>query len=140
MSPTAYKDNEIFANTQQNVMCDLLFAKLVAQFPPAEDDTENIYVFEGVLLTGKASAILQEGADAPISNIVFQTNKEDIYKYLLDNIKTIFNCKIVKFQERILFYPRDFYFEIWYTPVLLKPTEKNGIQAQYIAFIPEETL
>ena len=140
MTTTAYKDNSIFANTLQNAMCDLLFTKLVAKFPPAVDDVDNDFIYKGILLTGKAANVLHEEAEQPINNIIFQTNKEDVYKFLLANIKTIFNCKIVKFQERILFYPRDFYFEVWYTPGTLKPILRENIYVQEFGFIPEETL
>ena len=140
MTTTAYTDNRIFASKQLNAMCDLMFTSLVETFPPGVQDIDNDFIYKGIILSGKSAAIIHNEAVASINNIIFQTDKTEIYEYLLARIKTVFNCKIVKFQERILFYPRDFFFEVWLTPGNLKPILLENIYVQEFVFIPSETL
>ena len=136
MNITSYTDNQIFTNNQINALCDLLFSKLVDAFPPVGLDVDNDYVYQGIILSGKAAEITQNPKVEAANNIIFQTDNAALYKFVQDNFKTIFNCSGIVFQERTLFYPFDYYFEVWYDPTALHPVVSNNVYMQDIDFIP----
>ncbi len=141
MTTTSYTDNAIFANPRANALCDLLFTKLVVQFPPDIADPDNYYIYKGILLSGVASSLLQFEPKKDIKNITFEVNKNDIIAWLKANVGTIFKCSVINFKERILFYPfNEFYFEIWFTKENLEENYENGIYIQSLSNINPETL
>ena len=141
MNSTSYTDNEIFANPQINAIIDLLFQKLEIQFPAGDSDRNNNFLFQGLILSGKAANILQGATDEPVNNIVFETFNIDIYDYFIRFIDEDFpNSNSIKFKDRILFYPYGHFFEIWFAKTTLSPVSTNGIYIQSKNNIPEETL
>lgn len=142
MTATAYTTNTIFENSQVNALCDLLFKKLIEQFPPElPEDPDNFFVYKGIVLSGAAAAIMQGATEVGINNITFETDQEDILKWLQTNIGKIFNCRVINFKNRILFYPFDkYYFEIWWCPGGCKEILSSGIYIQDDSFINPETL
>jgi hypothetical protein len=141
MTTTSYTDNSIFESAQLNAICDFIFTKLVEAFPPGSGDPTNNFVYRGVILSGRAAAILQGATSADINNVIFQVSNPDIISYLRNNLVSLFNCKQVDFKERILFYPLDNHFEIWITDSLdMHPREESRIQVQTDTYIPTQTL
>ena len=140
MTPTSYTDHTIFDNPQVNSICDYIFAKLVAQFPPDVSDLENDFIYKGFILSGRGAAIMQGASGILLENIIFQTYQEEIYRYLKTNLADIFKCPVIIFKERILCYPLGFYFEIWWSDDPLNETLNSGIYIQQTASIPSETL
>lgn len=142
MTSTAYTTNTIFENPQVNALCDLLFKKLIEQFPPVlPDDPDNFFVYKGIVLSGKGAAIMQGATEVGINNITFETDQEDILKWLQTNVGKIFNCRVINFKNRILFYPFDkYYFEIWWRSDGCKELLSSGIYIQDDSFINPETL
>ena len=136
----SYTSEKIFAEERVNNILDYLFTKLVEKFPATIPDPDNDYVYKGLLLTGKASAIMQGATNVEIKNITLQVDDELIYNFLYDIIPKLFNCKVIIFKERILFYPFDLFFEIWLTPGDLKPILNTTVYVQDTIFIPTETL
>lgn len=135
MTTTAYFDNQIFTDNRINQICDLIFQKLVQRFPPVAPDLKNDFVYEHFILSGQAAETLQEPKITPIKNIIFQTDNLEIYNFLVQNYKTILNAAGIVFKERILLYPLEFFFEIWYTPNDLDVLQSNGIIVQNIESI-----
>lgn len=136
-----YTKNKIFANPRANALCDLLFTKLLAQFPAQRADPENEFLYYGILLSGVAASILQGETSKDIKNITFEVDKNEIMTWLQANVGTIFNCSVINFKERILFYPfNEFYFEIWLAKKDLKQFSTNGIYVQGLSDINPETL
>jgi hypothetical protein len=141
MTTTSYTDNSIFENAQVNAICDYIFTSLVEAFPPETGDPINNFVYHGVILSGRAAAILQGATIVDIKNLIFQVSDPDIISYLRNNLSKLFNCKQIDFKERILFYPLDYHFEIWITEGAdMYPTEESRIQVQTSSNIPTETL
>lgn len=141
MTTTSYTDNSIFASVQLNAICDYIFTNLVDAFPPESGDPTNNFVYHGVILSGRAAAILQGATTVDINNVIFQVSDPDIISYLRNNLSKLFNCKQIDFKERILFYPLDNHFEIWITESGdMHPTEESRIQVQTSSNIPTETL
>jgi hypothetical protein len=139
MTSNSYTEETIFRDRRINGIIDMMFAKLVEHFPPEGTDTENDFVFKQIILSGKAAEVIQNPKSQPAKAIIFETSNDDIYEYLFLNLKKIYNCKVIAFKERILFYPQDFYFEIWKAETL-NQVEENGIWLQHINDIPEEML
>jgi hypothetical protein len=141
MNTTSYTTNNIFANKQVNALCDLLFTKLVAQFPPAVGDPDNFFIYKGIILSGNGAKIMNGATATNLKNIVFECDELSVFQFLTANIHNIFPGKSIKFKNRILAYPfDDYYFEIWYNPTLNKETLNSGIYVQLTAFINPETL
>lgn len=140
MKTTSYTDNAIFENHQVNAICDLLFTKLVEQFPPDVSDPDNDYVYKGIILSGNGAKILNGGTATPLQNIVFECDEPVIFEGLPKYITNILKCKMIVLKNRILFYPFDFYFEIWFAPSGNKESLVNDIYVQQTAFINPETL
>jgi hypothetical protein len=141
MRPTSYTENTIFENPQVNALCDLLFIKLVAQFPPEGLDSNNYYIYKGIILSGNGAKIMNGETATNLKNIVFECDKLTVFQFLTANIHKIFPGKSIKFKNRILAYPfDDYYFEIWYNPTLNKEILNSGIYVQQTAFINPETL
>lgn len=136
MTKNSYTEENIFRDKRINGIIDLMFTKLVEQFPATEEDTDNDFVFKGIILSGKASKILQEAGREEVESIIFETDKPEILTYLKLNYKKIFGCKGISFKERLLIYPQEIYLEIWPSETLvLMPA--NRIWIQNIANIPE---
>lgn len=140
MDTASYKDNSIFENEQINAICDILFEKLVIQFPPDISDVDNDYVYKGIILSGRGAAILQGATATDLKNIIFQTYQTEIYTYLKTALAEIFKCPVIVFNERILFYPFGHYFEIWWSSDPLEEKLHSGIYIQQTASIPNITL
>lgn len=140
MNTTSYTDNTIFENQQVNALCDLLFTKLVAQFPPAAGDPNNFYIYKGIILSGNGAKIMNGATPSNLKNIVFECDQLDVFEFLMAKIQKILPGKTIKFKNRILAYPFDHHFEIWYNPTLNKETLNSGIYVQLTAFINPETL
>lgn len=141
MSYDSYQLRSIFDEPRLNAMSDFLIDNLLEAFPKSPDEEENEFVLKGFVLSGKASAILQ-GRTGSISNVTFQTDKAEIYKWCLENLGSkLFKCKQISFKNRILFYPHpDLYFELWWTPIGLRPMVAETIFIQPLSEIPIETL
>ena len=140
MNTTSYTTNDIFANKQVNALCDLLFTKLVAQFPPAVGDPNNFYIYKGIILSGNGAKIMNGATATNLKNIVFECDELSVFQFLTANIHKIFSGKTIKFKNRILAYPFDHHFEIWYKSDGNKETLNSGIYVQQTAFINPETL
>ena len=141
MTAPQYTNNAIFANTRANALCDLLFTKLLTQFPAQPADPENEFLYYGILLSGVASSILQGEPSKDVKNITFEVDKFEIMSWLQANVATLFNCGVINYKERILFYPfNEFYFEIWFAKQDLKQFSTNGIYVQGLSDINPETL
>lgn len=141
MTTTSYTDNSIFESAQLNAICDFIFTNLVEAFPPESGDPTNNFIYNGIILSGRAAAILQGATSADINNVIFQVSDLEIISYLRINLSNLFNCKQIDFKERILFYPLDYHFEIWITESAdMHPTEESRIQVQTSSNIPTETL
>lgn len=140
MVPNSYQTREIFEDTKANQICDMLFTKLVEQFPPNISDVDNDTIYKGIILSGRAAAIYQGEPNIDLVNIVFQTYQEEVYQYLQKALGNIFNCQVMCFKERILWYPYGYYFEIWWSEAPLQEQLVNGIYMQNLLSIPTETL
>jgi serine/threonine-protein kinase RIO1 len=140
MNSGIYQTKEIFQDKKVNQICDLLFDKLVEQFPKDLSDPSNDYIYKGFILSGRAAAILQGTTATDLNNIVFQTHHVNIYKYLQTGLADIFKCPVIVFKERILFYYLGFYFEIWWSEPLLTEVLVDDIYVQLTANIPAATL
>ncbi|MFY0481478.1 hypothetical protein ACI6PS_02635 [Flavobacterium sp. PLA-1-15] len=140
MSYNKYQVNNIFAEPRLNAISDFIIEKLMEKFPKSEDEEFNENILEGFILSGKASAILQ-GDLGSINNVVFVTNKTQIYNWLIENIGKVLRCKQISFKKRILFYPHpDLYFEVWLMETDLEIIPINEINIQILSQIPIETL
>lgn len=142
MTNTAYTDNSIFENPQVNALCDLLFFKMTEQFPAVlPGDPDNFYIYKGIVLSGKGAAIIQGTTAVDLQNIVFEIDQANVFAWLQNNVAKIFNCKVINFKNRILFYPFDkYYFEIWWLPGGCKEISAAGIFVQDTVFINPETI
>lgn len=143
MTNTAYTENNIFENPQVNDLCDYLFTKLTEAFPAEVGDPDNFYIYKGIVLSGVASNVLQGATAEDLKNIVFEIDQENVYRWLANNVSKIFNCKVLKFKERLLFYPFDkYYFEIWWVVDSggCKAISNSGIFVQENSFINPQTL
>lgn len=138
---TAYTTNTVFTDARFNATADFLFSKIAEAFPPDDLDPDNDYVFKGVILSGKAASILR-GDTGEIRNVTLQTDKQDIYDWLVQNLgNNLFNCPQISFKNRILFYPQpDLYFEIWLSDTPLDGVLASGIYIQTLENIPPQTL
>ena len=141
MTTKSYTDNSIFTNPRANALCDLLFTKLLDQFPATIPDPTNDYVFKGIVLSGVGADVLQGATIKELNNITFETDKTDVFIWLQANLGKIYNCKVINYKERTLFYPfDDFYFEIWFLDTALNPLSEYGIFVQKNTDINPETL
>lgn len=136
MNTSSYTDNTIFTNNQINAICDFIFLKLTEEFPPEGADTENDFVFEHFILSGRASKQKQRLSDVPVKNIIFQCDNNTIYEWFALNYQNIFEGKGMIFKERIILYPFGYYFEIWFSNTALNPITSTGINIQNVKDIP----
>ena len=139
MTKTSYAENNIFTNKQLNVVCDTFLKAIVDKFTSGGEEGDDV-IYRAFILSGRASAMLQDAVYDGIKNIVFQTSNPDIFEYLKVNIFRFFDCKTIAFADRIILYPLGFYFEIWFSPDPMTELEISNIYLQHIDFIPEETL
>jgi len=135
----SYTSDTIINDKRANQIIDLIFEKLVEKFPPTKGDPDNFFVKKGFVLSGKASKMLQESLTGEIKNIIFETDKVEIYDYLIKNIDSFFKMNTILFQERILIYPFNIYIEIWKCDEV-KAIAYNSIYVQDVTFIPTEAL
>jgi hypothetical protein len=138
----SYTSDTIFGDARINAVCDFLVKKLFEQFPPGEGDDAD-YIYQRVILSGRAAALLHDDSDGEIRNITFITDVADIYKWCVENISSLFfDCRAIAFTDRILFNPDSYYFELWFSSEELKDSVSVGdnVYIQELISIPEDTL
>jgi hypothetical protein len=134
----SYQDNEIF-EPKLNAICDYILQLIQEAFPEVENE-ENIAVTQFVL-SGRAASIRQKEEFTEIHNVIFHTINESIFKWCYQKLPTLlFNCKAVKFQDRLLIYPQDYFIEIWFGEIANYETLLNGVNCLLLNLIPEESL
>lgn len=136
----SYIDQEIFQDNRINSICDLIYQELYAAFPPTESQDPN-YIYLAFLLSGRAGAILQGATEQPILNVIFETNNTILYDWCKTVLPSkLAQCKYINFKERMLLYPQDLFFEIWFSETLDAQNYSGNIYSQKTSLIPEETL
>lgn len=127
----SFTNGKIFLDPKVNAICDKLIYFLNEEFK-----TTN-YLNDNFGLTGKAAFILQESGIGNANNVIFITNRQDIYNFLFDNIYNFLKPNLyIKFKERLLL---DFEFvklEIWLTDSNLTFITLNEVKIQERDKIP----
>lgn len=137
----SYTSETIFQDSRINAIADRIYELLYEALPPSEAQPED-YIYIAFVLSGKAANILQGATASPINNVTFQTSNAVLFKWCSDNLaQKLNNSRCIRYNNRILVYPFDFYFEILFSEVALLPIEHNtNIYIQDESAIPAETL
>ncbi len=140
----SYKSEHIFQDDRINSLIDYMFDKIIEAFPPPlESEEGNDHVLAHVVLSGRCAGIMQGEDPQDTKNIMFETDKPEFYLWCAKNLGRIFDCQLIAYKERLLFYPRGYFFELWYTDednLYAIKTEDSEIFVQHIDNIPEQTL
>lgn len=127
---TNYQDNIIFSTRSANALVDRMFTVLVQEFPTAPDQ---------LILSGRAAAILQGDPAIPLHNITFETDNDEIMKFIRENIATILRCEVFTYSNRTTFIANNMYFEVWQTTAI-SIVRNSGIILQNKSNIPTNLL
>lgn len=137
----SYTTENIFSDPRINALCDRIYEVMYEALPPTEVQPED-YIYLAFALSGKAAAILQEAAAAPVNNVVFQTSNETLFAWCSQNLaEKLGNCRRISYKERIFLYPNGYYVEILFSEAALDlVNHATNIYLNNISVIPEETL
>lgn len=135
----SYSSVGVFANPKVNQTIDLVRFHIDA-FCKEQDPIltmDSIFV-----LSGKAAFDIQEAESNPVKNIVFVTDNEILFRFVLYGLQQkIKHSGVVKFKDRVLLYFSEFFMEIWFTEKeLIIVDTGNGIKLLTQTDIPIETL
>lgn len=127
----SFTSGQLFTDSKVNSLCDRLIYFLNQEF------TTNGYLNNHFGLSGKAAFILQNGGSGNANQVVFITNSQDIYNFLLENIYALLKpMRFIKFKERLLLEFEFVNVEIWLTDVNLSFIILNDVQLQEKDKIP----
>ena len=130
----SYYSLKLFSDARVNALADRLVHLLKQKFP----DDDGVLIDNTFGLTGAAAYIQQDSGTGNCNQVVFITSNEEVYRYILENISTLFKVKnIVRFKERILI---DFEFvkiEIWLSETEITWVVEHDINFQESSEIPE---
>lgn len=128
----SYSSGKLFQNTKINILCDRLMKEIYLYF------NDNTYVDAHFGLTGKAALLLQTTNSGNVENIVFITNEDDIYTYLVENAQQLLVPKLMmKYKERILLDFDTLKVEIWKHTGNLTFNTLYDVKLQEIDKIPQ---
>jgi hypothetical protein len=129
-----YTADKIFNNPLINTFIDNVVFRLMQFIADEELSLDIKTVFA---LSGKAAAILQGETSTPVKNIIFVVKDEELFSFLktMDYPLT----KRIVFQEKVLFYYADAYFEFHLVDTFTK-VNYNSISLQLDSEIQPEFL
>jgi hypothetical protein len=136
---SSYSSVGVFASPKVNQTIDLIRFHM-DQFCKQQDPILNLN--EIFVLSGKAAYDIQEDEMNPVKNIIFATDNEILFRFVLYFLEDKIKHKgVVKFKDRVLFYFPDFFMEIWFTEKeLIIEDTGNGIKLLTKVDIPLQTL
>ncbi len=126
----SYVENTIFDNNNVNFVIDKILTFLTKEFGRIE---------QSIILSGRASAFLQEETTEVPNQVILITNHTALFEYLTKIPLSSIDCTgTVFFKNRLLFYFSDFYLEIWFTDEIgLEVVWESNIACQNYSQIPE---
>lgn len=132
-----YITKEVFALTAANTMIDTIMYQAKKYF---DDNLIEIILNDRIGLSGQAALIWQKQPVEPINQIVFVVNHPDLFDVISRKIIEKFKYQgIIYFQDRTIFYFKDFIIEFWFYADATT-TIVDEIAVQYYEEIPEELI
>lgn len=131
---TFFSEYRIIDDDLCNVLCDQIMAAMRDNFKDKDLDS--------FVLSGRLASNLQTGEEIAIRNVVFVTDKRNVFDYHQQNAKEISatNTGIIQFKNCTLVNFQNLFIEVWFINEALQLGKYQDLPVQLISQIPIETL